>query len=630
MKLIYKYIIVGMGFIGLFSSCEDFLDKSPDMGLTEQDVFGKYESARGYLDNTYKYLENVLKYASNRNGRSHIGAISDELASMYNSAEVIPVNSGNWLSQNITMFEIGVSKKDNQNDIQGYNETTSIWKAYQAIRIANRTIQEVERIPGMTETQKNELLGQAYFMRAWYYFQLIKRYGGMPILDQAFIGDGSEDLPRKTYHESHDWMITDLDKAIELLPDQWDVNNTGRVTKLAAMAVKSMAQLYDASPLMQNDLTKTEVKPYDQERAKIAAQSAYKVIKYIENEGSQWYELTGSNIPMENIEEKADAYKNIFYWKAPPYTQKEYIWYNRDQDEPGSYNYERYIRSFWLPSEWSKGAGNDAVAYNAPTQNMVDLFEKQGQDGNYYSIKDSKAGYDSQKPYEGRDPRFTNNILYPGEQWGVNNNGAPEYVTTYKGGKMYETVIKNDQTNKRQQTGYLCKKFLWPECNQYTLGYNLYRTITVYIRTAQIYLDFAEAAFEATKSATTSIDGCDGLTAEMAINKVRNRVGVTNLPAEVVASEDKFREAYRRERAVELMFENHRWWDIRRWMIAHELFDEQYPIKNMLATPSGNSYTYEIQDNTKEQRVFTMRNYWYPFSLNDVSGLNNLLQNPGW
>lgn len=627
MRTNYKHILIGVSLISLTTSCEDFLDKSPDMGLTEQDVFSKYESARGYLDNTYLYLDNIYKFGANANGRTHIGAISDEFASLYNFAESIPVNSGNWLSQNITSFEIGVNK--GTGDDFGFNGSTTIWKAYQSIRIANRTIQKVEEVPGMTETQKNELLGQAYFMRAWYYFQLIKRYGGMPILDQAFIGDGSEDLPRKTYHESSDWMVSDLDKAIELLPDQWDTNNTGRATKLAAMALKSMAQLYDASPLMQNDLTKTVVMDYDQERAKIAAQSAYKVIKYIENEGSQWYELTGSDIPMEDLEAKAEAYKHIFYWSAPPFTQKEYIWYNRTQDDLNSYNYSRYIRSFWLPSEWSKGTGNDAVVYNAPTQNMVDLFEKQS-GGVYYPKDDPNANYNPQSPYTDRDPRFTNNILYPGEEWGVNNNGAKEYVTTYKNGQMYNTVLTNNQSNKRQQTGYLCKKYLWPECNQYTLGYNLYRTITVYIRTAQIYLDFAEAAFEAMKSAKTPIEGCDGWTAEMAINKVRNRVGVTNLPDYIVSDEQKFREAYRRERAVELMFEDHRWWDIRRWMIAHELFKDQYPIKNMLATKNGNTYTYEIQDNTKEQRVFTMRNYWYPFSMNDVSGLNNLVQNPGW
>jgi len=122
---------------------------------------------------------------------------------------------------------------------------------------------------------------------------------------------------------------------------------------------------------------------------------------------------------------------------------------------------------------------------------------------------------------------------------------------------------------------------------------------------------------------------------------VRNRVGVTNLPADIAASPDAFREAYRRERGVELMFEHHRWWDIRRWMIAHELFRSAHPIRGMKATPvnpnhesvsdkSTLKFTYEVVELIPEIRNFQMRNYWYPFPQPDVASLKNLTQNPGW
>src|SRR5690606_1679832 len=148
-----------------------------------------------------------------------------------------------------------------------------ISQSYQALRNANLVLANYTRVQGMSEQQTNEIAGQAHFYRAWFYFQLLKRYGGMPIFDKAFAG-GDEDIPRVTYHESHAWMMTDIEAAISLLPEAWDDANTGRPTKLAAMAFKSMAQLYDASPLMQNDLTATTVKGYDIERAKKAAQSA--------------------------------------------------------------------------------------------------------------------------------------------------------------------------------------------------------------------------------------------------------------------------------------------------------------------------------------------------------------------
>lgn len=172
-------------------------------------------------------------------------------------------------------------------------------------------------------------------------------------------------------------MVTDLDKAIDMLPEEWDEKNTGRPTMLAAMAVKSMAQLYDASPLMQNDLNTIEVKDYDANRAKLAAQSAYKVIEYIENNSQTQYKLMGYD--EQDLDKKKQIYKNIFYWPAPPYTQPEYIWYNRIQDGQSTFNYDRYLRSFWMPYELTGGnVGNDQIVYNAPTQNMVEMFEKKG------------------------------------------------------------------------------------------------------------------------------------------------------------------------------------------------------------------------------------------------------------
>lgn len=603
--------ICGLAILLGNSSCEDFLDKSPNLGLTTSDVYKDYYSIRGYLDNSYQYLENFYKYNGCNNERTHIGAISDEFASIYNSSQAITVNNGNWLSKSITSFEIGNSSSGGG---------TSIWKSYKGIRIVNRIIRDIDLVKDLSDTQKNEILGQAYFYRAWWYFQLIKRYGGMPKFDKLFSGDGTEDIPRMTYHESHEWMMSDIENAIAMLPDAWDTDNTGRPNKITAMAFKAMAQLYDASPLMQNDLKTIKVMEYDKERAKLAAQSAWAVIKYAEQDHSElgYRLMTG------------DEYKNIFYWTAPPYMQPEYLWYNRSQEGQDSYNYSRYIRSFWIPAEFASGTGNDAVVYNAPTQNMVEMFEKKGDDGVYYPITDPRSGYNLQEYQKDRDPRFYNNILCPGDEWGVNKEGVKQYITTYVDGATYNNTIKSQHSNKRQQTGYICKKFLWPECNQWTLGYNLYRTITVFIRYTQMYLDLAEASFEATGDANAIIEGC-GLSAKQALDIVRARVGVTPIPEDIANDPTKFRDAYRRERAVELMFENNRWWDIRRWMIAHELFKEQYPIKGLKATKKNDgTFSYEVIDVVPEQRVFEMRNYWYPFAMDDVAALYNLTQNPGW
>ena len=105
-------------------------------------------------------------------------------------------------------------------------------------------------------------MGQAHFLRAYFYFEIIKRYGGMPIFDQLWGASDDFDFPRKTYQESNAWMQTDLDKAIEYLPISWPDEEHGRPDRVSAMALKAMTQLYAASPLMQNDLNSIENKGY--------------------------------------------------------------------------------------------------------------------------------------------------------------------------------------------------------------------------------------------------------------------------------------------------------------------------------------------------------------------------------
>lgn len=620
MNMDIKYIfLVGFCSLGLAmtqTSCEDFLDKSPDMGLVESDVYKSYESIRGYMDRAYSFLDTYVSRDEMNNGRFHVCTFSDEMVAVSNGAAAIgTITSGNWLNKSITQFEIGNSTN------------TSIGRSYKSIRILNRVINDIDKVVNITEDQKTEILGQAYFLRAWFYFQLIKRYGGMPKLDKMIIGDGDDDLPRMTYHESHDWMMEDIEKAIVMLPDAWDEDNTGRANKIAAMAFKSMAQLYDASPLMQNGLEETKVMDYDMERAKTAAISAQAVLDYMETHT----ECGNYLMCTKGIE--SETYQHLFYWTAPPFTQPEYLWYNRKTSSNVSYT----INSFWLTNQYSAKTGEDAVAVCAPTQNMVDLFEKKGDDGNYYPIDNSKSGYSINDPYKDRDPRFNNNILYCGQKWGATKTDEPLYITTYEGGGMSNYWKESQYTNKKTQTGYLCKKFWWEGADLLKNQLTLYRFITVYIRVAQIYLDFAEASFEATGSATEVIPGCK-MSAVDALNVVRRRAGITDLTKDIYNNSDEFRKAYRRERAVELMFEFHRWFDLRRWMTAHEVLG---PVNRIVATPKQSNhasisdktqltFTYKVQEIPGERRVFEMRNYWYPFSMEDVASMKNLKQNPGW
>ena len=636
-----KYIgLLSLFTLLTFNSCESFLNKSPENGLDESAIYKNYISITGFLD--FAYNDDVMNYYDTGDNGSYTdhpffyGGISDEFSTTWNDSKTIDIHSGNWLKKT----------GDNHDEI-GNQGKSAIGRAYRGIRIMNRIIENIDRITNsLTEDEHNKVLGQAYFYRAWFYFQLITRYGGMPKLDKVFVGNGDEDIPRMTYHESHDWMMTDIEKALELLPAYWDENNVGRPDRMAALGFRAMAQLYDASPLMQNDLTKTVVMPYDKDRAAKAAQYSEAAIHYLN------YEQPDA-APHKRRLMTAAEYWNIFYFDRGngilPYATPEAVWYCRRAND-GDRN--TVIRRLWLPSFLETLTGPDAAACYLPTQNMVDMYEKKGADGNYYPITDPRAGYNLQDPYTDRDPRFYNNIRVPGQQIG-DAAGAPLYMTMFQGGQGYNQIISNSNSNKRGQTGYICNKFMWPAAQMLSSMLNPFKQyffITNYIRVSQLYLDYAEASLEATGNATARVAGCS-LSAEEALNIIRNRIGVTNVASDIVANPAQFRETLRRERTVELMFECHRWDDIRRWMIADQLFKDPHPIKGMLATPNNvgpgltvtalpaNStdpniakltYTYQVIDVIPEVRVFGMRNYWYPFTINDVASVSTLVQNPGW
>jgi hypothetical protein len=640
--------------------CSDFLDRNPSSGIDKSVLFVDYTMTQAFLDDALFNLERQYVIDFMHNNRSHNSQLSDECATTANNSgdgfgqyRAALINSGNWLltSKTSNDWELGT----------GVNSGTTAGRAARSIRVCNLVFENYGSLENVSQDDIDRLLGQAHMLRAWHYFELIRRFGGMPILDRPLADKEDADQPRVTYAQSHEWMMQDIEKAILLLPEQWDDNNVGRPNKMAARAFASMAALYAASPLMQNDLESTVVKPYDKAKAEIAAQYAWEVISRLGRDKTNW--LIGTT---------GDTWKKdwIYWWpNSMQAVNPEHLWYNRQNHALGGTNGNRTFNL--TPGGSSSQLGENAAMLPTPTLNFVNMFDKKGADGNYYPIVDTRAGYSLDDPYVDRDPRFYQFILYPGSapygqyakaatlgDFKVNSND-PYYATTWVGGYDYQQFLTLSFTNiqSQMQTSFMHKKFHWPEATENASGAmrnGNFHHRTVFIRVAQAYLDFAEASFEATGSATAIVPGT-GMSAEQAINTLRERWGLTPLAADIVADPDKFREAYRRERAVELYGEFHRWFDIRRWMIAHTLFNPTGPVYGVPASFSGNSpiwgmrtelkpgvtitktseiapdkFTYTPYPMTNVVRVFAMRNYWYPFPTLEVASQTNLKQNPGW
>ena len=555
----------------LLSSCNPILDREMILTMTEKQALESYDVAQKRVNGLYTYLPNGFSPV----GGAMMAAASDEAEYSVASSSVHMFNNGSW---------------------NPLNNPDNVWTYYyQGIRQATLFLETADQInmerykldPQNQADYEMRMANierwkyEARFLRAYFYSELVKRYGGVPLANELMDMDTDyRNIPRNTLQECIDFIVDECGQVAPHLPAVYQASDMGRVTRGAALALKSRVLLYAASELFNNPVWAQGYERKDlislsgtdrQTRWENAAKAAGEVL-WGADVAEAGYKLSGN-------------YQSLFR----SFSDNEIVLVRRNG----------YDNSF-EKSNYPIGA-DQATGGTAPSGNLVDAYETTG--GRTFTWKDPSM---AARPYENRDPRFAATIM-------PNNStfqGRP--VECWEGG------ADGPDKNNASRTGYYLLKYVDPEL-KLLQGQSAIHSWII-IRLGEIYLNYAEAMNEAYGP---DAKGIYGKSAREAVNEVRGRVG---MPDVVADSKEEMREKIRHERRVELAFEDHRFWDVRRWMTAPD--DLNAPLKGVKVTRlSYNSFEYQSVE--VESRSFKRSMYFYPIPQNELN-ITGWPQNPLW
>jgi len=614
-------------FAFAFSSCEkmmgNFLDKAPSTDVTEDTVFSSKQNTLDFLSSIYEYgVHSNLPYATVTNAVGKIGYANPE-ATLWSGTSDESKCTTNWYFPQI--WNNGtVNATSGGGNIDGRFDYR-----FTAIRMISVLLDRIDGVPeDDTNNWKEQFKAEARVLRAMNYFEMLKRYGGMPIIDKRLDPNQDIDLTRKSIKEMVDFIVSDCDSAINsplpafygsVNPDELALK--GRIHKGVAYAIKSKTLLYAASPLFNTATPYLDFGvnnpiicygDYSLDRWKLAADAA--------KDALDWAAASGCKLQSSYM----DA------WNV--YDNDEIIFAEKSETRIGNW--------LWPWGEFSRyWPPNQGYGGTSPTLNFIKRYEdKQGNQVSW------NGGSDLQEKMDNLDARFAQTVMYNmcyADLGDPKNLGytAPLYqeaIPTVEGGWGREGAIT------KCVGGFWLIKGRPTAINQTTWAYAPNSTL---YQLDEIYLNYAEALYEYNAAGGNSDAAADAkpagytLSARDAINVIRQRAGQPPILTGHSFYPD-FRELIRNERAIELAFDNHRFWDIRRWMIAEQdgvMEGNMYGIIINLIDPSvtwddakanlvhsGFKYTPYVFENRKFQR----RMYLHPITIDNVN--RGLLQNPGY
>lgn len=625
MKKILGYSLMMLALILATTSCEDVLDQKAVDAFNEESVFEDINLAKAYLGRCYDFIgvDNNLV----------LGLREDILASA--TDEVLNIHRPSSLT-NIK----GTLSPDYMGHFGAWQFNWISWSLYSNIKNVNIFLANIDNVPAEISTDealKERMKGEAYFIRAFDYANLMRSYGGVVIVKEPFqLDQDFLSINRSSIDETLEFILEDCDQAIALLPEK-DGIEQGRATKGAAAALKSRVLSWSAGTLMNGGYEPNNPLVSFQSGSRTERLEAAKAAaKGIIDGNYGHYALTGTteNPPAEMTEEVvmeyADNFFNIFTQKGV--WNDEAIW---------GIQHVQAVANRTTQNRWWGPNGYHNWGNNGPTEPVVRKFEMADgtpfvwdkySPGNQFvrEFTAAQLAEDPERnPYVGREPRFYATVFFDGAQWmqrpsdgqGLDPEGRIQtgYFMAANGVDIDQPGLDTRQSFIESwngtKNGYYMKKYQDPA----TVGQHFNNENSwMEFRYAEVLLDYAEACIE--------LGGNNLQEGLNALNMVRNRAG---LPDRVTTDQAQAREWYRKERQLEFFGEGDRWYMIRKWMIADEVIENVYPMKIYHYADGSKKWFYDTSLSV-DDRTWNDNAYWLPIARDEMNRAPQLQQNPGY
>lgn len=562
-----KYAITALVLMLVaFTSCKKY-ETEPVYAIKDDLVWDETDSlgivAGYFLNNIYTYLPNGF----NRIDGDFLDAATDDAVPTRNNTTV-------------SYYTNGI--------ISVLNNPDPVWgNSYYGIRRANIYLKNIDRVSYVSKDTTSKRFGkaEARFLRAFFYFELLKRYGGVPLIgDSVFTLNDDLRLPRNSFAECVQYIVSECDSVKNKLRLEgsafYGTGDFGKVPKGAALALKARVLLYAASPLYNGGGIET-----DPVKKALTGYPTY--------DAARWQaalDATNELIAM--------GYYSLYSGFGTMFTTKSNTEVIFSKQRSNTFDIET--------NNAPVGYASPAVSYGytSPTQELVDAFPM----NNGKAINESGSGYDATKPYLNRDPRLALTVFYNGYKW------LSDTVRTYTGGKDRPggNVVQT-------KTGYYLRKFMADFSGNTTYTNQSHNFI--FFRYAEVLLNQAEALNELGRTSE----------AYAPLYLIRKRAGIPigtgSYGLKTGMTQTEMRTAIQNERRIELAFEEHRFWDLRRWKLAETNLSGTVHGVTITRTAPG-VYTY-VASNVANY-VFNKKLYHMPVPYSEVTKNPNLVQNEGW